>query len=73
MNSEIFEEVLKKKDISNNKIAKLLGLSENEWKEKMSKPGKIEIGEAEKIVDYLNLDKDIAIQIFLSHNSQKCE
>lgn len=66
MNAEIFEEVLKKKDISNNKIAKLLGISENEWKEKMSKPGKIKIGEVEKIVDYLNLDKDIAIQIFLS-------
>lgn len=66
MNVEIFEEVLKKKDVSNNKIAKLLGLSENEWKEKMSKPGKIEIGEVEKIVDFLNLDKDIAIQIFLS-------
>ncbi len=65
LNMEILDYVMKKNNVSDIEIANLLSIDENTWLRKRINPNEIEIGEVEKIVEYLNLDNKIAKCIFL--------
>lgn len=65
MNIKKLEDVMKKENVSNVQIAKLLNIDESTWYRKRSKPQGIKIGEVEILVKYLNLDDQTAKEIFL--------